>query len=260
MGTIPVLRFFFTPHNGKQLASINNLAPTTELEAINEMLGAAGEGPITAVDASTKCVIAVDVLRKTTRELLTARWRFNTEFGYELSPSATFNWTDTQDITVQLNIFKPPASMIAWRLTPDWSQQGSNYVDTMLRKSTHYTEAGLPVLVFYDRAFNRDGFVNSFLYIDPVWLMDFEDMPEQARNYATVVAARRYARRVTGSAELSGLLEKDERIALRTLRREYGLTDNFNIFDNADVSQILGGRARGPSGVSEWRASPGFKP
>jgi hypothetical protein len=120
------------------------------------------------------------------------------------------------------------------------------------------TMLGAPV--FYDRARNRDGWPlteRKYLYIDAVFLFDFEMLPETARNYIVVMSSRRLAQRALGSAELASFNQQDEIRALRNLKRDQGENDDYNIFDNADVSNIFGGRQSGPSGVFDDRNTPG---
>lgn len=116
--------------------------------------------------------------------------------------------------------------------------------------------------VFYDRAKNRDGWPTSertVLYIDPVWLFDFEDMPQVARWYVTIRAARRLAQQALGSAELASFSMADEVSALRDLKREQGERDDYNVFNNAEMERGIGGRRPGVAGISDLRSSPGPK-
>lgn len=125
-----------------------------------------------------------------------------------------------------------------------------------------YTVNGVTAItgpVFYDRARNRDGWAlteRSYLYIDAVFLFDFESLPETCRNYIAVQASRRLSQKVAGSAELSGFSQTDELRALRKLKRDQGEPDDFNIFDNVSVSDALGGRLA-DSGVYDPRNTPG---
>lgn len=247
------------------MAQIASLAPTTELEAVNAMLAIIGEAPVTVLAGATQAdvVTAIAILRERTREVLSMGWRFNTEFGFEIAPADTLDWDDTGGIITPLNIFTPPAGLVGFAITELSEQQGAKYVDTVLRKSRVYLSADLipvPVLVFYDRAHNRDGFPQadrSFLYINPVWFVDFEDLPEQARRYCTIKAARAFQRSVVGSDTLNSFTAADEAFALRILRREFGVQDDYNIFNNAGTFKHLGQRRLGAAGVFEDRKNRG---
>lgn len=131
--------------------------------------------------------------------------------------------------------------------------------------SMTYVAAGTQAIdgnVFYDRARNRDGWPTSertYLYINPIWLFDFEDMPETARNYCVVRASRRLAQRALGSAELASFNMADEVAALRDLKRDQGERDDYNVFNNAEMERGIGGRRPGVAGISDRRSSPGPK-
>ncbi|UOF81178.1 tail tubular protein A [Caudoviricetes sp.] len=238
------------------MASINNLAATTELEAINAMLSAIGEAPIADVDTATQAdaATAIGILRGTCREVQTQGWRFNTEFALAIAPSVEdFAWTEPNGDSLDIDIWLPPAGLISFSVTPLSGQIGSQFgglMDLELRPSKQYT-AGSPaaaVQVFYDRARNRDGFPASenreLLYIDPVWLFDFTQMPEVARRLVVIMATRRFVQSVLGEVTLVGFQQQDQNIALRALMREQGLRDQASMLDHPDVSRMFGGRPR----------------
>lgn len=244
------------------MAEIVNLVATTELEAVNAMLASIGEAPVASLTGvtDTDVVTAISILRNTAREVQSLGWRFNTEFGLELKNSGSYSLLDTQGVMKEYFIFKPPTGLVSFEMTRNDAQQGSRYTDCVIRPSKDYTEANLPVLVFYDRARNRDGWEASertYLYIDPIWLFNFEHLPETCRHYIVVQASRRFAQEVPGSAERSRFKEADELRALRALKRDQGENDDYNILDNMDVYKHLGRRPRGPSGVSDSRNTPG---
>lgn len=243
---------------------IVTIRPTTELEAVNVMLGAIGEAPLaagadlTALSADDANVEqAVNILRETVREVLAAGWRFNTLTGYELAPEvATHSWVDTDGQTTTINIFKVPDDWLAWLQTPCSEMRG---LDLIERRSLQYEETGSPVMVLFDRAKNRDGAeasVYPFLYLDPVFSVNFTDMPECARRYATVVAARRLAERVPVSQIQAAFSEKAEYAALRVLKREQGEVKPLNLFHTGDAYETLGRRPYGGGGYNA-RVFPG---
>lgn len=238
---------------------ITGLTATTELEAVNAMRSAVGEAPLTDLTSTaTDVTMAVNILRNATREVQSMGWRFNTEFGYELAPSQTLAWSGSDGSSDTLNVFTPPTGLIDYTVTPCDGQVGWNRLDTTLRPPR---TAGLNLpLVFYDRAKNRDGFAQSerpFLYINPTWLFDFVALPEAARRYITVRAAREYAEQVQGSGEQGAFSEKDELFALRNLKRLEGMDDDCNMFNNGETAAILGYRTSYPDGPLDNRKSPG---
>jgi hypothetical protein len=235
---------------------ITQLSAATELEAVNVMLSAIGEAPLaagtdlaTVTDADVQA--AVSILRDATRNVQTKGWRFNREFGYELAPDGTLDWPTRDGNTTTLNVFTPPANMARCDVT------AGQALDLIIRRARKYGEPTQP-LVFYDRAKNRDGIENEFLYIDPVWLFDFEDLPQEARSYITLLAARQFAQRILGSAERAGFTQQDENRAALLMIELHGSDDKYNILDNADVADALGGRPYGSGMVYDIRKTSGL--
>lgn len=233
----------------------SNLNPTTETEAVNEMLAAIGEAPIADVNTSTQTDVetAINLLREIARNVQSDGWRFNSEFGYEVIPSDTLVWIDSEGSTT-LNIFEPPAGLLSWELTRTADQLGLLVSE---RPSRVYAPVGTPV--FYDRRLNRDGFDEALvdsLYIDPVWLFDFDQLPQTARAYITALGARRLVE-VTAGAEAPARLNNDE-IAryFRALKKDQGVKRRTNLFDSVGSRELFGGRSRGFGGGIPGLDSP----
>ena len=227
---------------------ITGLARMTELDAVNGMLAAIGESPVLQAEIESPTladvVMAVQLLTDTAREVLTMGWKFNTEFGFELAPDDTYAWTGSDGTSATLNIFNVPTDLASFTLTPTSAQAG---LDCEAIPPRDYT-ASEGVLVFYDRAKNRDGWDQDesfdYLYIDGVWLRDFEDCPEVYRRYVAIKAARRFQSRLLGSVQLDAQTGQDEVLALRNLKREQGLEEDLNIFYGGDTFRHLGGPYR----------------
>jgi hypothetical protein len=238
------------------------MIPATELDAVNAMLGAIGQAPLTTLEGTlpTDVQIALNILRRTTTEVQAKGWRFNSEFGYELTPSGTFVWPDTAFLNHTLNIFTPPANLLSFTTTKSVWQQGDYFVDTEIRPSRLYKVNNAPVLVFYDREMNRDGFANRpYLYINPVWAFAFGEMPVSARSYVLIRASRRYQQQVAGSPDSAGITAYDEQQAERALLKEQGHKDDHNAFRNRGVARVFGNRPFGAGGAFDFRSSPGTR-
>jgi hypothetical protein len=239
----------------------DGIVATTELELVNAMLSTIGEAPLdssTDLDtpATDDVTQALQIVKRTMRSVLGKKWTFNTELQYRVNPVVTpFNFTDDDGTTVtSINVFLPPAGLLDFDISITSDQQGSRYPDAIIRASKQYTPLG--TLVFYDRYNNRDGFPaadRDFLLIDPVWMLDFSDLPELARQYVMVRAARLFAKSVLGPTEIHQFTQEDESQAWMDLKRKYGLKDELNMLDNADVSKMLGFRPRGVAGAGNIR-------
>ena len=144
-----------------------------------------------------------------------------------------------------------PANLIKFYVTANRKQVDTygRPLDFIARFSKRYVDpvTSVPVNVFYDRSANRDGYAITervHLWIDPVWYLDFTQLPEVARQYITVLAGRRFLKSVIGASELVGFQEKDELLALRRLERQEGLDDDYNMLQHPDVSRVIGDRPR----------------
>lgn len=232
------------------MPSINNLVATTELDAVNAMLAAIGEAPVADIaTAQADAPVAVQLLKECAREVQSWGWRFNTEFELQKASAATLSWTDPDGTVTALYVFTPPADtagrgLASVKLSKRYDQiQLDNCVT--IAPSKVYSGGG--TLVFYDRARNRDGFPQSertYLYLDVTWLFDFEKMPEEARRYIAMRAARQLAYKQFGDADRAQWTQADESAAFLALNRAHGNKDDLNIFDSGDTLGALGGRPR----------------
>lgn len=233
------------------------IQPSTELEAVNAMLSAAGEAPITgdlatAAGAMQDVVMAVNILRNTTRAVQAVGWHFNTESEFPVSPLATaVAWTDPADVrnpVASINVFAPPTRgslvLATWNTSDTLTQAG---LDLVIARARVYAPGSPPVapLVFYDRANNRDGLDASkfsVLRIDTTWYMDFADMPEVARTYITIKAGRKFCQDMIGDSTRAGFQQGDELAAWATLVRQEAPDSTYNLFDSVDTRAIVGNR------------------
>lgn len=119
---------------------ITNLTGLTELEAVNSMLAAIGEAPVSTLTGATQADVqmAINILRDVTREVQSWGWRFNTEFGMEILPGGTYDYTDSTGKVTTLKVFLPPAHLVAFRVSDGPTQQGNNKPDTALRPPRIY--------------------------------------------------------------------------------------------------------------------------
>lgn len=243
----------------------------TELDAVNTMLSVIGEAPLppgTDLGGVTQSdvLIAINILREGLRSVLSESWQFNTEYGYEVAPVATnYPWIDSAGITTLLNVFLPPDGALRLSITKSSSQSDVDAIVRFPRRWPVGTPGGIATVssqafVICDRRHNRDGFDQTrypFLYVDPVWQMDFGTLPQEARTYIVIMAARRLAARAVGSQTLVSFTHADEIAALRQLKNAYGQPDNYNIFNNSGMSSYFGGRIRHSTGVVDPRLNPG---
>jgi len=188
--------------------------PSTELEAINEMLGVIGESPVSTVEDNglVDAAIARQILTSTSRVVQSKRWHFNTDVGV--------------------------------KITPEFISKNLTLPNNLLVVDTSGCDASLDLVQRGSRLYNRR--TQSYKFDNPVTvnmcvMLDFEELPESARYYITIRAARIFQGRVVGSTELAGFTEYDETMALVTLETHDGINSDNNIFtDNSTSINMLG--------------------
>ena len=181
------------------------VAATTKLEAVNIMLAAIGEAPINTltgtlpVDAKT----AQTTLAEINKEVQSEGWSFNTEIDVVLSRDSSNNINLSNNVlVVDPNIHQHPD------------------VDAIQR--------GL-------KLYNRQKHVFTFdedLTCTIVFLRDFDEIPEPARKYVIIKAARVFVDRLVGDESLRTYTQQDE-IRARAILMETDLS-------NADHNLLRG--------------------
>lgn len=187
------------------------LTPTTELEAVNQMLGTIMEAPVNSLlnVGSLDAQRAIDTLAETSRDLQAQGWNFNTEKELRLLPTAA------GEILLPLNCISVDPSGPDKAL--DLIQRGTR----LYNRKEHTFTIGRPVTV------------------DMTVLLPFDELPEAARRYIAILACRTFQRRSVGSNALDAFSDTDETRARMAFRRSVKATDTLNIFDSPDMQRML---------------------
>jgi len=191
------------------------MAGTTKLDAVNIMLSAIGEAPVSSLSSGLiEAEIAETILDTVDREVQSMGWHFNTELN------KSFAQDTNGQILLPADILKADATLVA--NSPDLVQRG---------------------LKMYDRK-NHTFNIGVNVGLDVVVQLEFADVPEVAKRYMVLRATRIFQDRVVGSATLHGFHEKDENRALMELREFDKSADDDNIFDNYDTFSIIDRQGR----------------
>lgn len=185
---------------------------TTELEAVNSMLGAIGEAPINTLtgDLPATIQIAVDLLRDTSRKVQKKGWSFNKEEDYELSRNS--------DNEVQL-----PGNTLSCDLTIE-----DGRVDLVMRG-----------LYLYDRK-NHTYVLASNPRCTIVFFLSWSELPEAAREYIKIKAARIYQDQTLGASDLHRYTQQNEAEAWADFVGSDAEAEDATIFDANDcISGIV---------------------
>ena len=189
------------------------LTQTSKLEAVNTMLSVIGEAPVNSLDASSKTVdvtMAEDILDEVSREVQTMGWNFNREYDVELGAN--------QDNQIVL---------------PTNTAQVD--VEPVNSGTKQYVQRGQKIYNKTDRTFT----ITDSKKCTITYLLDWEDLPQPARYYISIRAARRFQERVVGSEKHAKFNHMDEFQALVSLREAETDGGDFTIFDNHDVFRVI---------------------
>ena len=183
-------------------------AATTELESVNIMLAAIGESPINSltgtlpVDART----AQSTLAEVNKEVQSEGWSFNTEIDVTLSRDGSNHVNLSTDVLrIDPNIHQHP--------TIDAIQRG---------------------LKLYDRLNNKYDFTED-LICTVVYYRTFDEIPEPARRYITIKAARIFVDRLVSDDGLRTYTQQDE-IRARAILMETDLVNGDHNLLRGDPS------------------------
>ena len=159
------------------------VAATTELACINIMLAAIGEAPINSLVGTlpVDARIAQSTLTEVNKSVQSEGWSFNTEIDVTLTRDGSNQINIPTDVLrVDANIHQHP--------TIDPIQRGSK---------------------LYDRQNNKYEF-DEDLICTVVYFRDFDEIPEPARRYITIKAARVFVDRLVSDDGLRSYTQQDE--------------------------------------------------
>lgn len=182
------------------------LLSTTKLSAINTMLAVIGESSVNSLSSGLdEAISAENTLDEISRLVQSEGWEFNTEHKYPLPIDV--------DGHVPL-----PASLL--RI----DGEGKRYI----RRGGK----------LYDKIHHTDIFTDT-VYTTITLGLDFEDLPEVARQYIMVRAARVYQSREVGSTELHLFNKEDEDRAWYSMQTLETESSDLTIFDSVDLRVML---------------------
>ena len=162
------------------------VAATTELECINIMLAAIGEAPINSLTGTlpVDARIAQSTLSEVNKSVQSEGWSFNTEIDVKLTRDNIGHvHLSTNILRVDANIHQHP--------TIDPIQRG---------------------LKLYDRQNNKYEF-DEDLICTVVYFRNFDEIPEPARHYINIQAARKFVDRLVSDQSLRTYTQQDEQRA-----------------------------------------------
>ena len=191
------------------------LNTTPKLDAVNSMLFPIGESPVNTLEGGNvvDAVTAEQVLDRVSREVQSEGWAFNHEKCFPLLRQAFSPYV----------IYVPDTA-----LSCDPSDKSSQ------------------IIVRGDRLYDLENHTYNFpddttkVECDIVWHLPFEDLPETAKRFITIRAARIFQAGAVGSDTLNSFSDRDEFEAKSRFRKANSRVRDKNLLTaNLSVARIL---------------------
>jgi hypothetical protein len=188
---------------------------TSELEAVNTILSTIGESPLNTLSGSLPVdgTIAKNVLSEVSREVQSQGWHFNTHYKVTLT-------RDTDN--------KIPLATNIVRVEVDPRRYSKVSYDIVQRNN-----------FLYNLAKNEETFDTNFQDATAVYLLPFDEIPEQAKRYITIRSARIFHDRTLGANTIHKFSQEDEAKALSILKQAESHTGDYSIFDTPEQAYTI---------------------
>ena len=179
----------------------------TELPAINQILMACGQAPVTTLDETNPDVaIAYQTLLEVSREVQSEGWTFNKEAHYEMTPN-----TD-DEIIIPTNV-----------LQIDLTQANAGDKKVIRRNGK-----------LYDKQNHTDQWTDGAIEVDVLWLFDWVDLPRPIQDYITARASTITSSRIVGDQTQYQILQQKEAY-MRAMALEYETNQgDYSFFGEPD--------------------------
>ena len=176
--------------------------PVNELEAVNMLLAAVGEAAVSSLETATTVDVtqAKNLLSNINREVQQKGWHFNTEWDVVLSLDSD---SRIPLGTTVLSIYSPT------KMTTIRGREGSPFL--------------------YDLSNNTFTWTTSINDAVTITLLDFEDIPQTARQYITTKAARIFQEEIIGQVSAEAVNRQEEVEAYADLLDDEGERSGYNV-------------------------------
>ena len=176
--------------------------PVNELEAVNMLLAAVGEAAVSSLETATTVDVtqAKNLLSNINREVQQKGWHFNTEWDVVLTLDSD---SRIPLGTTVLSIYSPT------KMTTIRGREGSPFL--------------------YDLDNNTFTWTASINDAVTITLLDFEDIPQTARQYITTKAARIFQEEIIGQVSAEAVNRQEEVEAYADLLDDEGERSGYNV-------------------------------
>jgi len=181
----------------------------TELSAVNAILGAIGQSPITSINYTNPEISFIyNLLRDSNVDVQSEGWHFNTERHVKYTP---------QDVG-GIKKIAIGNDILQMDVTDGWSKR--NY-DVVKRNGYLYDK--------YDHTDDWDELTDG-IDLDIVRLISYEDLPEVFKRYIIYKSAVRAATQLVGNPQLAQLLAQQESLSRATVMEYECKQGNHTMF------------------------------
>ena len=179
----------------------------TELPAINQILMACGQAPVTTLDETNPDVaIAYQTLLEVSREVQSEGWTFNKEDHVAVPPN------DDNEIPILSNY-----------LQIDLTQADAGDKKAVVRNGK-----------LYDKYNHTDKWTDGAVDCDILWLFDWVDLPRPIQDYITARASTVTSSRIVGDQTQYQILQQKEAY-MRAMALEYETNQgDYSFFGQPD--------------------------
>ena len=187
---------------------------TTELDAVNAMLAAVDIAPVGSLVGTTDLEVenAINRLSRINRTVQTMGWSFNTRKEVKYLRNVD------NEVTIGSNVL---------RVTP----VGNSRWKSLVWREGKIFDVGL-------NSYTLDADV----YLDVVELIDFENLPQAARDYITARAVRSHERFEAADDIKHDMASEEEIMAWSILINDHSVTNEQTMMDNQEVWSSIFGR------------------
>ena len=181
---------------------------TSELEAVNVCLALMGNSPVNSLSAPFGADVATskNLLAEVSKDVQAEGWHFNTEYQVDLIPASN-------TITLASNV-----------LSVDVENRSD--MDVVFRSGKLYD--------LKNHTFTFTATVQATV----VYFFPFDELPECARRYIMISAARKFQARYLGSEQQHMFTSNDETRARVTLMNDEATNADRNILNSPDQAYI----------------------
>lgn len=183
------------------------------LDAVNRILVSAQMPTVTTLSSPDRLVAkAITILDDTVLRELERGWDFNTDYNYELTPTAS-----------EFIIPTTPWSVLAL----DIRRENSYGKDIVVRDGK-----------LWDRTNHTDTFTESTIKADITWDIDFDNCPLVFQEYAVACACVRFAGEVSVDPQIVQQLRVNEARAWQALKQRDTQQSETTVYDRWPLNEV----------------------